>query len=115
MKRSCIFCKIANGKIKTKLIYEDDEIVAFEDINPKAPIHLIIIPREHIERISDVTEDRQRIAGRLILVATQLARKKNIELSGYRLVANCNKDAGQEVFHLHLHLLGGRKFAWPPG
>ena len=87
-----------------------------EKINSaKAPIHLIIIPREHIERISDITEDRQRIAGRLILVATQLARKKNIELSGYRLVANCNKDAGQEVFHLHLHLLGGRKFAWPPG
>ena len=111
----CIFCKIVNEEIKPKVVYSDSEILAFEDIKPQAPVHLVIIPRKHIERISDISENDKGLVGRLFLIATKLARKKDIESSGYRLTINCNKDAGQEVFHLHLHLLGGRKFSWPPG
>lgn len=111
----CLFCKIANGEIKSDLIYEDDNIVAFNDIRPQAPVHVIIIPRRHIERVSDIDKKDRNLAGDLILAAATVARKKNIEKSGYRLVINCNKDAGQEIFHIHIHLLGGRKFSWPPG
>jgi len=113
--KDCVFCKIASGEIKSTLLYKDDEIVAFEDVNPKAPVHIVIIPKRHIERISDMKEADASNIGKLFFVATHLARQKNIESTGYRLVVNCNKDAGQEVFHLHLHLLGGRKFTWPPG
>ncbi|UCD55536.1 MAG: HIT domain-containing protein, partial [Candidatus Omnitrophota bacterium] len=84
-------------------------------INPKAPVHIIIIPERHIERISDIRSTEVNLVGNLFLVATKLARNRQVASSGYRLVVNCNKDAGQEVFHLHLHLLGGRKFTWPPG
>ena len=111
----CIFCKIAQGRIDAKVVYKDNEIVAFRDINPQAEVHIILIPAEHIEKISDIGDDNAGLVGRLFLVATKLAREWNVESSGYRLVINCNKDAGQEVFHLHLHLLGGRKFSWPPG
>jgi len=113
--QDCIFCKIAGGRIKSEIVYRDDDIVAFRDINPKAPIHIIIIPQRHIERISDIGENEATLIAKLFLVATKLAHGNKIMSSGYRLVINCNKDAGQEVFHLHLHLLGGRKFAWPPG
>lgn len=113
--RDCIFCKIATGEIKSKLVYRDAGIIAFEDINPKAPVHIIIIPERHIERISDIRSTEVNLVGNLFLVATKLARNRQVASSGYRLVVNCNKDAGQEVFHLHLHLLGGRKFTWPPG
>ncbi|MBL7156803.1 MAG: histidine triad nucleotide-binding protein [Candidatus Omnitrophica bacterium] len=111
----CIFCKIAKDEIESKIVYQDPDAVAFEDINPRAPVHIVIIPRKHIERISQVGKGDNALIGKLFFIATKLAREKNIESSGYRLVINCNKDAGQEVFHLHLHLLGGRKFAWPPG
>jgi len=110
----CIFCKIESGEIKAKIVYEDETVIAFEDINPKAPVHILIIPREHIERVSDIDKDGG-VTGKLIFVATRLARERGIESSGYRLIINCNKDAGQEVPHLHLHLMGGRKFTWPPG
>lgn len=111
----CIFCKIVSGEIKTKFVYADGDVVAFYDIKPEAPVHIVIIPREHIERISDIKKTDAGLLSKLFLAATKLAQEKHIESSGYRLVINCNKDAGQAVFHLHLHLLGGRKLTWPPG
>ncbi|OGW75787.1 MAG: histidine triad nucleotide-binding protein [Omnitrophica bacterium RBG_13_46_9] len=111
----CIFCKIAEGKIGARIAHRDNDVVGFYDLTPQAPVHIVIIPRQHIERISDMSEKETSLLGKLCLVATKLAREKNIESSGYRLVINCNKDAGQAVFHVHLHLLGGRKFSWPPG
>jgi len=111
----CLFCKIAEKEIPSSIVYEDERIVAFNDINPQAPVHVIIIPRKHIEKISDITVDDVDIIGRLVFVAKDIAKEKGISEPGYRLVFNCNKDAGQAVFHIHLHLLGGRKFSWPPG
>ncbi len=111
----CIFCKIIKGEIPAKLIYQDDDIVAFRDINPQAPTHVLIIPKKHIERISDITEQDANLIGKLVLVGKKIAQDEGITDSGFRLVFNNNKDAGQAVFHIHLHLLGGRKFSWPPG
>ena len=110
-----MFCKIAKGVIAANILYRDGEIVAFEDIKPEAPVHIVLIPLRHIEKVSDLEEKDIGIVGRLVFLASRLARKKGIGSSGYRLVFNCNRDAGQEVPHLHLHLLGGRKFLWPPG
>lgn len=112
---NCIFCKIINKEIPSGMVYSDKDIVAFNDINPQAPVHIVIIPRKHIERLSEITEGDSGLMGRLVFVAKKIAQEKNIAESGYRLVFNCNKDAGQAVFHIHLHLLGGRKFSWPPG
>lgn len=112
---NCIFCKIANKEIPAKIVFDNDGIIAFEDIKPQAPVHIIVIPKLHLEKISDITEKEALLIGRLFLAANKIAREKKIDGSGYRLIINCNKDAGQEVFHIHLHLLGGRKFAWPPG
>ncbi|MFH0764281.1 MAG: histidine triad nucleotide-binding protein [Candidatus Omnitrophota bacterium] len=114
-KEFCLFCGIAKKEIPAKIAYEDDAALAFEDINPKAPVHLLVIPKLHIERVSDIREDGFELVGHLISIANRLAESRKIKESGYRLILNCNKDAGQEVFHLHLHLLGGRKFSWPPG
>ena len=111
----CIFCKIAKGDIPAKVVYKDNEVVAFEDINPQAPVHIVLIPHKHIERISDITGADDALMGKMLRVGTEIAKEKNIASNGFRLVANCNKDAGQEVFHIHIHLLGGRKFNWPPG
>ena len=111
----CLFCKIAKKEVPAKIAHEEGEVIAFWDIKPEAPVHIIIIPREHIERISDIDEKNASLVGKLFLTAKELAKKHKIDASGYRLVINCNKDAGQAVFHLHLHLLGGRKFSWPPG
>lgn len=112
---SCIFCKIARHEIPAKTVFEDNEMVAFEDLRPQAPVHILVIPKRHIARISDLTEDDSLLAGKLVTVANAIARSKKIHESGYRVVLNCNKDAGQEVFHIHAHLLGGRRFSWPPG
>ena len=112
---SCIFCKIAKKEIPAKIIFEDKAIVAFEDIRPQAPVHIIVIPKYHIERVSDLQEGNIDLIGKLVLGARKLAKDKGVQESGYRIVLNCNADAGQEVFHLHLHLLGGRRFTWPPG
>ena len=112
---NCLFCKIANKQIKSDIVHEDNDIVAFKDINPQAPVHVIIIPRKHIERISEIEREDSTLIGDMFLAAVKIARENDIEKTGYRLVINCNKDAGQEVFHIHLHLLGGRKFMWPPG
>lgn len=90
-------------------------MLAFEDVKAQAPVHVLIIPKEHIEKVSDITEAHVEMAGRLVLAAKNIARERGIENSGYRIVMNCNRDAGQAVFHLHLHLLGGRKLSWPPG
>ena len=114
-KESCLFCRIAKKEIPAKIVYEDDTALAFEDIKPKAPVHILVIPKLHIERVSDITEKDNAFMGHLVSIANKIAESSKIKESGYRIIINCNKDAGQEVFHLHLHLLGGRKFSWPPG
>jgi histidine triad (HIT) family protein len=110
-----LFEKIANHEIPAKIVYEDDEIVAFHDINPQAPQHIVIVPRVAIESINDVAPDDAELLGKLIVVAKDLAAKLGIAKSGYRLVFNCGQDGGQTVDHIHLHLIGGRPMEWPPG
>ncbi len=111
----CIFCKIANHEVQSEIVYEDENFVAFKDINPQAPIHILIIPRKHIPTINDLSPEDVELVGKMILIAKDLARKFEIAERGYRLVFNCNREAGQMVFHIHLHLLGGRAMGWPPG
>ncbi len=111
----CIFCKILNREIPSKIVYEDQQCLAFEDINPQAPVHILVIPKKHISTALDMTEADRELVGHLVLVASKIAEEKNIAQSGYRLVLNTNRDAGQTVFHIHLHLLGGRVMSWPPG
>ncbi len=111
----CLFCKIASGEIPAELAHEDDEIVAFHDINPQAPVHLLIIPREHIPTLLDTAPEHSVLLGRLQEVAVTLARNLGLEETGFRLVTNCLEGGGQAVYHLHLHLLGGRNMNWPPG
>ena len=108
MPGDCVFCKIADGEVSAEIVYEDDDILAFKDISPVAPVHLLIIPRKHIPTLLDLNESDAELVGRLHLVAADLARAFNIDHSGFRVVFNCGSDAGQEVYHLHLHLLGGK-------
>lgn len=110
-----IFGKIIRKEIPAEIVYEDEEVLAFKDIAPQAPIHILIIPKKEIPTANDIEESDAPLIGKLFLVAKKLAKEFGIDESGYRLVINCNKDAGQAVYHLHLHLLGGRKFSWPPG
>jgi histidine triad (HIT) family protein len=110
-----IFGKIARGEIPVESIYEDEEIVAFRDINPQAPVHILVIPRKSIPTLNDAQEGDAELIGRLVLAAAKVARAAGIADSGYRTVINCNAAAGQTVFHLHLHVLGGRPMQWPPG
>lgn len=111
----CIFCKIVQREIPAKIVFEDDESLAFEDIRPEAPVHILIIPKQHVASLADVqSPEDERRAGRLCGIAARLARERQLE-SGYRAVINSGPQAGQTVFHLHLHLLGGRAFHWPPG
>jgi len=110
-----IFGKIIKREIPADIVYEDDEVLAFKDIAPQAPIHILIIPKKEIPTANDIQEEDAPLIGKLFLVAKKLANEYGIAENGYRLVINCNKDAGQAVYHLHLHLLGGRKFSWPPG
>jgi len=111
----CIFCRIVERRLPARIVFEDHEIVAFEDTNPQAPIHTLVIPRKHLPSLKTATPDDAPIIGRLFLVAAQLAREQGLEAHGYRTVINTGSWAGQSVFHLHLHLLGGRVFRWPPG
>ena len=111
----CLFCKIADGEIPTELILEKENLIAFRDINPQAPTHILIIPRKHIPTLNDLNAADAELIGELILAAKELAEKEEIAESGYRTGFNCNADAGQTVWHVHLHLMGGRKFNWPPG
>ena len=110
---SCLFCRIVNKEIPSTVVFEDDDLLAFNDISPRAPVHILIIPKIHLRSTDDISPDNKEIAGKLVAAAAALAKEKGLE--GYRLVFNCNESAGQTVFHLHLHLLGGRDFSWPPG
>ena len=109
----CIFCKIAAGEIPAQIVHEDGETLAFRDLNPAAPTHVLVIPREHVARVSDLEDEHAGLVGRLVLAAKKIAAAEGLE--DYRLVLNCGPGAGQSVFHVHLHLLGGRAMSWPPG
>ena len=111
----CLFCGIVDGKIKANLVYQDDAVVAFKDIAPKAPVHFLIIPRKHLVNVSDIEEQDRGLIGQIFQVAAQLARAQGIADSGFRVVVNTGADAGQSVYHLHYHVLGGRQMSWPPG
>ncbi|MAM64695.1 MAG: histidine triad nucleotide-binding protein [Candidatus Marinimicrobia bacterium] len=111
----CLFCNIVNKNIPCDKLIENDSIIAFRDINPQAPIHILIIPKKHISTINDLKHDDSILIGEMFLIAKELAQVENINNSGFRMVFNCNEDGGQTVFHIHLHLLGGRKLSWPPG
>ena len=111
----CLFCKIASGEIDTELLYEDEHVVAFRDIQPQAPVHVLIIPRRHIATLLDAEDSDTEILGRLLQAAQRIARELELDQRGFRLVSNCLEEAGQSVFHLHVHLLGGRAMRWPPG
>lgn len=110
----CIFCKIANKEIQSNIIYENEDIIAFEDLNPQAPVHILIIPKKHIESVDDINDENKDIIGEIFLAANNIAREKDLS-NGYRIVNNCKEDGGQTVDHIHFHLLGGRKLQWPPG
>jgi histidine triad (HIT) family protein len=111
----CLFCKVVNKQIPAKIIYEDALVVAFEDINPQAPVHILLIPKKHIETVLDLTEEDKDLAGYLFLIAGKITRDIETLNDGFRIVVNCKENAGQAVFHLHLHILGGRRMQWPPG
>jgi histidine triad (HIT) family protein len=111
----CLFCKIRDGQIPAKVVHRDEVCLAIEDIKPEAPTHLLLIPLQHIPTVNDLTVEERETVGHLFVAAAKLAKERGHSENGYRLVMNCNRDAGQTVFHLHLHLLGGRTFAWPPG
>ena len=111
----CLFCKIRDGEIPCEIVYENDYLLAFNDINPIAPIHILIIPKEHISTLNDIKEKHTQTMGELFLAAKKIANDKGISESGYRTVFNCNKDGQQTVFHIHLHLMAGRQMTWPPG
>jgi len=111
----CLFCKIVNKEIPSNILFEDDDVLAFKDINPQAPIHFLIIPKKHIATMNDLQQEDEVLAGKIILTAKKLAEQENIAENGYRVAFNCNHDGGQEVYHIHLHLLGGRRMQWPPG
>lgn len=111
----CLFCSIFSGDIPADRVYESDNVVGFRDINPQAPTHVLIIPRRHIATINDLAPGDESVVGDLFLAAKQIAADEGLSDDGYRVTMNCNRAAGQTVFHLHLHLLGGRQLAWPPG
>ncbi len=111
----CLFCKMASGEIKPDVLYEDDDVLAFRDINPQAPVHILIIPKRHVSTLNDLEERDAGMIGKLFLAAKNLAAQEGIDEAGYRTLINCNEQGGQVVFHIHLHLLGGRRMGWPPG
>ncbi len=112
---NCIFCKIVKKELGSEIVYEDEEILAFKDINPQAPVHILIIPKRHISSLNEASGEDGVLLGKILLVAKELARRFNIDFSGYRIVLNTNFGAGQSVYHIHFHLLGGRFLTWPPG
>ncbi len=115
MPDDCLFCQIAAGDLPATLVLQNELAVAFEDVNPQAPMHVLIVPRKHIPTLNDLQAEDQALAAGLLTMARDIARERGFAASGYRTVFNCNADAGQTVFHLHLHVLGGRKLSWPPG
>lgn len=112
---NCLFCKIAEGKIPTNNVFEDDQAIAFRDINPQAPTHILLIPKEHIASLNDTSIEFQTLLGHLLCLAPRIARQEGIAESGFRVIVNTGTDAGQSVGHIHLHLMGGRPMNWPPG
>lgn len=115
MTTDCLFCRIIDGEINAKKLHEDDRVVAFEDINPQAPHHALVCPRKHLDTLNDLTAQDEPLIGHAVRVAAELAGRLGDGEEGYRVVANCQRGAGQSVFHIHFHLLGGRPFGWPPG
>ncbi len=111
----CLFCKMVRGEIQPDTVYEDDDVLAFRDINAQAPTHVLVIPKRHISTINDLNADDAELVGKLYLAAKQIAEQDGIASDGFRTVMNCNAGAGQTVFHIHLHVLGGRNMVWPPG
>lgn len=111
----CLFCKIRDGQIQAKKVYEDDQCFAIRDLNPQAPTHVLVLPKRHIATLNDLTPDDEPLVGHMFVAAKQIARHEGIADRGYRAVFNVNREAGQSVFHIHLHVLGGRALAWPPG
>ncbi len=111
----CLFCKIRDREIPAEIVFENEFVLAFNDINPQAPIHILIIPKEHIPTSNDISASNMDMLGEMHLAAKEIAMKKGIATDGYRTIINCNSDGGQVVFHLHMHLLGGRQLNWPPG
>lgn len=115
MSTHCLFCKIRDGQIPSRIVYRDDVCLAFEDINPQAPTHVLFIPLKHIATVNDVTMEDRQLVGHLYTAAAKVAKERGHSERGYRLVMNCNEDAGQTVFHIHLHMVAGRPMGWPPG
>lgn len=111
----CIFCKIINREISANIVFEDERMIAFNDINPQSPIHVLLIPKEHFASLKEIPDEKKDILSHLLLKARQIAQEKGIAKKGYRIVLNTERDSGQEVFHIHFHLLGGRRMHWPPG
>jgi histidine triad (HIT) family protein len=111
----CLFCKIGRKEVSARIAYEDRLVVAFEDINPQAPHHTLVIPKAHYDTLNDIGAEQESLLGHMMVVAARLAKDKGLDKDGFRVVANCLEGAGQSVFHIHLHLLGGRRFTWPPG
>jgi histidine triad (HIT) family protein len=112
---NCLFCKIIRREIPSKIAFEDEALFAFHDIGPQAPTHILIVPKEHVATLNDLDQAHEALVGKMLLAAKRLAAEAGISQSGYRCVFNCMRDAGQSVFHIHLHLLGGRLMGWPPG
>lgn len=112
---ACLFCQIVAGAIPASKVFEDDEMVAFNDIHPQAPMHVLVVPKAHVATANDIAPEHDALVGRLLRRGAAIARERGLDARGYRLVMNCNAEAGQSVFHLHLHVLGGRPMAWPPG
>lgn len=115
MSNDCLFCKIISGDIKGAFVHQDDELVAIKDINPQAPLHVLIVPRQHVATINELTPGHDALVGSMFRLAASLAKQHGYAERGYRTVFNCNSEAGQSVFHIHLHLLAGRGMTWPPG
>ena len=113
--KDCIFCKIIRAEIEAQSVYEDDHLIAINDINPQAPTHILIIPKKHCSTVMDIKEADQSLVGSIFVAAQKIAKEKGLDESGFRIVVNCGAEAGQSVFHIHFHLLGGRTMRWPPG
>jgi histidine triad (HIT) family protein len=111
----CIFCKIVSGDIPGDIVYQNDDVLAFRDLNPQAPTHILVIPKRHVATINDLQDTDAELIGKMYLAAKEIASKEGIDEAGYRTIMNCNAGAGQTVFHIHLHVLGGRQMSWPPG
>ena len=111
----CLFCKMVSGEIQPDVVFEDDEVLAFRDVNPQAPVHVLVIPKSHIATTNELTPEHAGLIGKMVLAARQIAADEGIAEPGYRMVMNCNPEAGQSVYHIHLHMLGGRPMNWPPG